>query len=57
VKAVERKIKEITVSDLYDWQVRGEKFQLIDVREENEFNAVKSGRRADSYGSDLRKSG
>ena len=31
MKAVEKPIKEISVKDLYDWQVKGEKFQLIDV--------------------------
>src|SRR5215213_7386593 len=30
VKAVEKTIKEITAKDLYDWQVRGENFQIID---------------------------
>jgi molybdopterin/thiamine biosynthesis adenylyltransferase/rhodanese-related sulfurtransferase len=43
MKAVEKKIKEITPSELYDWQVRGEKFQLIDVREPNEYEAVNIG--------------
>jgi adenylyltransferase/sulfurtransferase len=38
MKAVERKTKEITVWDLYDWQERGEDFQLIDVREEWEYS-------------------
>lgn len=37
MKAVESKIKEITVWDLYDWQIRGEDFQLIDVREKSEY--------------------
>src|SRR5258705_6083032 len=33
VKAVEKPVREITADELYDWQVTGEKFQLIDVRE------------------------
>ncbi|MGZ8536750.1 MAG: molybdopterin-synthase adenylyltransferase MoeB [Flavisolibacter sp.] len=40
VKAVERLIKEITAKDLYDWQVRGENFQIIDVREPYEYDIV-----------------
>ncbi len=43
VKAVERPIKEITAKELYDWQVRGEKFQLIDVREPHEYEIVNIG--------------
>ena len=43
MKAVEKPIKEITVKDLYDWQVRGEKFQLIDVREPHEYDIVNLG--------------
>jgi molybdopterin/thiamine biosynthesis adenylyltransferase/rhodanese-related sulfurtransferase len=42
-KAVERKVKEITAKDLYDWQVRGEDFQLIDVREPYEYEIVNIG--------------
>jgi adenylyltransferase/sulfurtransferase len=42
-KAVERKVKEITAKDLYDWQVRGEDFQLIDVREPYEYEIVNLG--------------
>ena len=42
-KAVEKPIKELTAKELYDWQVRGEKFQLIDVREPNEFEIVNIG--------------
>jgi adenylyltransferase/sulfurtransferase len=34
MRAVEEKpIKEISAKELYDWQVKGKKFQLIDVRE------------------------
>ncbi len=43
VKVVEQKIKEITARDLYDWQVRGEDFQLIDVRELIEYEEVNIG--------------
>jgi sulfur-carrier protein adenylyltransferase/sulfurtransferase len=43
VKAVEKPIKEITAKELYDWQVRGEKFQLIDVREPHEYDIVNIG--------------
>ena len=43
VKAVEKPIKEITAKELYDWQVRGEQFQLIDVREPHEYDIVNIG--------------
>jgi sulfur-carrier protein adenylyltransferase/sulfurtransferase len=43
MKAVENPIKEISAKDLYDWQVKGEKFQLIDVREPHEFDIVNLG--------------
>jgi len=43
MKAVEKPVKEISARDLYDWQVRGEKFQLIDVREPNEYETVNIG--------------
>jgi sulfur-carrier protein adenylyltransferase/sulfurtransferase len=44
MKAVEEKpIKEITAKQLYDWQVQGEKFQLIDVREPHEYEIVNIG--------------
>lgn len=39
----ERKVKEITVEEFYDWQVRGEKFQLIDVREPLEYETANLG--------------
>ncbi len=32
-----RPVKEITVQELYEWQVQGADFQLIDVREPHEF--------------------
>ncbi|MBK9014439.1 MAG: molybdopterin-synthase adenylyltransferase MoeB [Saprospiraceae bacterium] len=32
-----RTVKEITVQELYEWQVQGADFQLIDVREPHEF--------------------
>jgi molybdopterin/thiamine biosynthesis adenylyltransferase/rhodanese-related sulfurtransferase/molybdopterin converting factor small subunit len=41
MRAVEASpIKSISARDLYDWQVRGEKFQLIDVREPHEYDIV-----------------
>ncbi|MBK5273226.1 MAG: ThiF family adenylyltransferase, partial [Bacteroidia bacterium] len=43
VKAVEKPVKEITAEELYDLQVTGEKFQLIDVREPNEYDIVNIG--------------
>lgn len=43
MKTVEKPVKEITVKDLYDWQVRGEKFQVIDVREPHEYDIVNIG--------------
>jgi adenylyltransferase/sulfurtransferase len=43
MKAVERPVKEITARELYDWQVKGEKFQLIDVREPHEYDIVNIG--------------
>ncbi len=39
----ERPLKEVTAKELYDWQVRGEKFQLIDVREPHEYEIVNIG--------------
>ena len=43
VKAVEKPIKEITAKELYDLQVSGEFFQLIDVRESDEYEKVNIG--------------
>ena len=43
VKAVERPIKEITARELNEWQIRGEQFQLIDVREPHEYEIVNIG--------------
>jgi molybdopterin/thiamine biosynthesis adenylyltransferase/rhodanese-related sulfurtransferase/molybdopterin converting factor small subunit len=44
MRAVEEKaMKEITAKELYDWQVRGEPFQLIDVREPHEYDIVNIG--------------
>ncbi|MEO6167082.1 MAG: molybdopterin-synthase adenylyltransferase MoeB [Chitinophagales bacterium] len=40
MKTVEKPIKEITAKDLYNWQVTGEDFQLIDVREPHEYEIV-----------------
>jgi len=42
-KVIDRKIKEITAKDLYDWNVRGEDYQLIDVREPYEYEIVNIG--------------
>jgi sulfur-carrier protein adenylyltransferase/sulfurtransferase len=43
-RAVEEKaLREITAKELYDWQVRGEEFQLIDVREPHEYDIVNIG--------------
>jgi len=43
VKAVERPVKEITAAALYELQVKGEPFQLIDVREPYEYDIVNIG--------------
>ena len=44
MRAVEEKpLKEVTAKELYDWQVKGEKFQLIDVREPHEYDIVNIG--------------
>lgn len=43
MKAVEKPVREITAKELYDLQVRGEKFQLIDVREPHEYDIVNLG--------------
>jgi len=44
MRAVEEKpVKEITVKELYQWQVEGKKFQLIDVREPHEYDIVNIG--------------
>ena len=44
MRAVEEKpLREITAKELYDWQVKGEKFQLIDVREPHEYDIVNIG--------------
>jgi len=44
MRAVEEKpVKEITVKELYQWQVEGKKFQLIDVREPHEYEIVNIG--------------
>jgi adenylyltransferase/sulfurtransferase len=43
MKAVEKPVKEITAEELYEWQVNGEKFQLIDVREPHEYDIVNIG--------------
>ncbi|MCS6935354.1 MAG: molybdopterin-synthase adenylyltransferase MoeB [Chitinophagales bacterium] len=43
VKAVERKIKEITVEEFIRWQQSGEDIQVIDVREPAEYDEVNIG--------------
>lgn len=43
VKAVEKPVKEITPQELYQLQVKGEPFQLIDVREPYEYDIVNIG--------------
>jgi len=43
LKTVEKPIKEITAKELYNLQVRGEDFQLIDVREPHEYDIVNIG--------------
>ncbi len=44
MRAVEEKaLKEITAKELYDLQVKGEKYQLIDVREPHEYDIVNIG--------------
>src|SRR5687767_4549765 len=43
LKVPESDIKEISVQEVYDWQVRGEDFQFIDVREPHEYDIVKLG--------------
>jgi len=44
MRAVEEKpLKEISVKELYEWQVKGEPFQLIDVREPHEYEIVNLG--------------
>ncbi len=43
VKAVEKQVKEITAKEVYEWQVKGESFQLIDVREPFEYDIVNIG--------------
>jgi adenylyltransferase/sulfurtransferase len=43
MKAVETPVREITAKELYDWQVTGERFKLIDVREPHEYDLVNIG--------------
>ena len=44
MRAVEEKpVKEISAQELYDWQVKGKKFKLIDVREPSEYKIVQIG--------------
>lgn len=43
LKTVQRAVKEITVNELYQWQVSGDDFQFIDVREPHEYDIVNLG--------------
>ena len=44
MRALEEKpVKEILARELYDWQVKGKPFKLIDVREPSEFKIVQLG--------------
>lgn len=43
MKAVEKPVREISAGELYEWQVKGEPFQLIDVREQHEYDIVNIG--------------
>lgn len=43
MKATERAVKEISARELYDWQVSGNDFQFIDVREPHEYDIVNIG--------------
>jgi adenylyltransferase/sulfurtransferase len=44
MRAVEEKpVKEISALELYDWQVKGKKFKLIDVREPLEYKIAQIG--------------
>jgi sulfur-carrier protein adenylyltransferase/sulfurtransferase len=44
MRALEEKpVKEISAKELYDWQVSGKKFKLIDVREPVEYKIVQIG--------------
>ncbi|MBS1598689.1 MAG: molybdopterin-synthase adenylyltransferase MoeB [Bacteroidetes bacterium] len=44
MRAVEEKpLKEIDAKELYQWQVQGKKFELIDVREPHEYEIVNIG--------------
>jgi len=43
MKTVERSVKEISAHELYEMQIRGEDFQLIDVREPHEYQIVNIG--------------
>ncbi len=41
--STEKPMKEISAQELHDWQVSGEKFQLIDVREPSEYEVSNIG--------------
>ena len=40
---LEKPLKEISVKEFYEWQVSGENFQLIDVREQHEYEIANIG--------------
>ncbi|WP_069660830.1 molybdopterin-synthase adenylyltransferase MoeB [Arcticibacter eurypsychrophilus] len=43
VKAIEKPLKEVSPTDLQDWQEQGLDFQIIDVREADEYDYVNIG--------------
>ena len=43
VKAIEKKVKNVTPAELYEWQTQGVDLQLIDVREPHEYDIVNIG--------------
>lgn len=43
IPKAEKKIRELSVQEFLDWQTRGEKFQLIDVREPYEYELANLG--------------
>lgn len=57
LKIPETPIQEISARELYDWQVRGEDFQLIDVREPHEYDIVNIGAQLIPLGEVLDRAG
>lgn len=43
VKAVERKVKKVSSTEFFNWQMQGEDIQIIDVREPHEYDIVNIG--------------